>query len=289
MKTKASLFLIGLLALATGLHANDHTIKGNGKVTTRTIQISDYDEISLAGSMDFEYEQSDAAPFLSITVDENIFEYLRAEVKNGELIIGSKQEANRGNGYSLQPTVFRVKSNSRNFKTLKQAGSGSFVVLSPLRVGALQLHTAGSGNVELKQALTGDELKINLAGSGNVTAKGTVKVKEAHLSLSGSGQVKTSGIEVESLHCSLSSSGGIRVEGSAQEANYSLAGSGSIKAYDCKATRVKASLTGSGRIETHAVESLSANTMGSGSITYKGSPTSVKENTTGSGSIRQAR
>ncbi|MDR1938709.1 MAG: DUF2807 domain-containing protein [Tannerellaceae bacterium] len=312
MKTKAFLFLIGMLALAAGVQGSDRTVKGNGEVITRTINITDYDEISVAGSMNFEYEQSDAAPFLSITVDENIFEYVRAEVKNGKLSVGPKTERDgwNGNSYNLQPTVFKVKSNSRNFKALQKAGSGNFIVLSPLHIGALQIKTAGSGNVELKQTVTGDELKVSLAGSGNVEANGAIAVKEVNisvagsgkailgkavsgrelkLSLAGSGEVDAGGIDVESLNCSMSSSGKIKVEGSAKDASYSLAGSGSIKAFDCKAARVKASLTGSGRIETYAVEALSASAMGSGNISYKGNPASLNESTTGSSSVRQAR
>ncbi|MDR1557282.1 MAG: DUF2807 domain-containing protein [Tannerellaceae bacterium] len=314
MKTKASVFLICMLALATtGFQAAGRTIKGNGKVETRVINISDYDEISLAGNVTFEYEQSDASPFLSITVDENIFEYIRAEVQQAKLSIGPRKENEyTGNSYNLNPTVFKVKSNSKNLKKVSKAGSGSFIVNSPLKIDNLNISSAGSGNVRLTKNVTGNELKISASGSGNLEISGPIKAErvvadlagsgkvvlqealsgnELKVSLAGSGDIKAKEITVEKLHCSLAGSGGIQLlDGAIKEASYSIAGSGNIKAYECKASTVKASLSGSGRLEIHASEALNASTAGSGSILYKGNPASVKESKANrSGTIRSVQ
>jgi hypothetical protein len=309
MKTKASVFLICMLTLTTGLQAAGRTIKGNGKVETRIVNISDYDEIDVRGSMNFEYEQSNAEPFLSIMADENIFEYIEVEVKNAKLSVRIKTGNGFGGGNGINPTVFKVKSNSKSLKKINRAGSGNFTVNSPLQIGSLDINSAGSGNVRLTKNVTGTDLKMNAAGSGNLETSGLVYVEKVkanlsgsgnvrleevvsgnvlEISLAGSGNIKAGRVDTETLHCSLASSGNIQVEGKAREADYSVAGSGNIKAFECKAARVKASLSGSGRIEVYASDALSAGTAGSGSIRYKGNP-SVKETKTGSGSIRQVQ
>jgi hypothetical protein len=158
MKTKVFVLLTGLLTLTACMAANK--VKGNGNVIARTISITDYEEIELAGSMTFEYEQSDAAPFLSITTDENIFQYLRAEVKGKKLSIERK---NSNDGYDLQPTVYKVKSNSRNLKKLDKAGSGRFIVLSPLNVARLHINLAGSGTMDITKDITCEEVKVNVS------------------------------------------------------------------------------------------------------------------------------
>ena len=81
MKTRVSLFYI--------LHTDDRGLRIRSRQTyrwkwepeTREIKISDYDEITFVGSADFEYEQSDKAPYLSVTIDENLFDYLVTEVE----------------------------------------------------------------------------------------------------------------------------------------------------------------------------------------------------------------
>ena len=311
MKTKASVFLICMLALATGLPAAGRTVKGNGKVVTRVISISDYDEIDVKGNMDFEYEQSGAEPFLSITVDENIFEHIEVKAKDTKLSVGIKMENGFvGGNYGINPTVFKIKSNSKGLRKINRAGSGNFTVGSPLQTGSLDINSAGSGNVRLTKDVRGTDLKMKAAGSGNFETSGPIHVENVQVNLSGSGNVrlqevvsggvlnlglagsgniKAGKVEAATLHCSLAGSGNIQLEGKAGEADYSLAGSGNIKAFECEAAKVKAGLGGSGRIEVYASEALEVRTAGSGSIRYKGNP-SVKETKKGSrSSVRQVQ
>ena len=58
-----------MIAFADSQPTNVSMEMGTGN---REIKISDYDEITFVGSADFEYEQSDKAPYLSVTIDENL-------------------------------------------------------------------------------------------------------------------------------------------------------------------------------------------------------------------------
>lgn len=269
MKTKCVWLLICLLQVSTGIFAENRNIKGNGHVISKTIPITDYDAISVLGYVEFEYEQSDAAPYLQVELDENLFDYITVQVEGKKLQVGPKicegGSSNR-NSYNLNPTKFKVKSNSRGLKDLNTVGSGDFSVTAPLKVNKLEINQAGSGSINFRKLLEGTRCDLSLAGSGNIII---------------------SQIKVESLDCSLAGSGDIQIKGTAERAEYSVAASGEINAFGCEASKVNASVAGSGGIQLNAHEQLDASVVGSGSIRYKGNPVVSKE-IRGSGSIKSS-
>ncbi len=154
MKTKVSLLIACLLITLTGFAFTNEKVEGNGNIITKEISISDYNEISTVGVMEFVYEQSDAAPYLKIMIDENLFPLLRVQVDGKELIIGPKkikENSRNGNSYNLQPTKFKVITNSREIKELNVVSSGDFIIASPINIGKLEINMAGSGNILLEK------------------------------------------------------------------------------------------------------------------------------------------
>ena len=81
MRTKGLLSIIMLLGLLFTVQAADH-VKGNGTLTTKKIKIDDYNAIKIDGVIDFNYEQSNAEPYIEITVDENLHEYVNINIKD---------------------------------------------------------------------------------------------------------------------------------------------------------------------------------------------------------------
>ena len=102
------------------------TIKGNGKVITKEYQFADFDEINFVGPAEFTYVQSEAAPSVTVTIDENLLPYLEVKVKGKELHIGPKPEGMLGRSKELRPTVFTIKANSKALEEVSLTGSGSF-------------------------------------------------------------------------------------------------------------------------------------------------------------------
>ena len=264
MKTRVSLFIFCIQMIAVCGFAADRRIDGNGNPETREIKISDYDEITFVGSADFEYEQSDKAPYLSVTIDENLFDYLVTEVEGGTLKIYPKsiKKGFNNNSYDLRPTVYKIKSNSKELKELNTVGSGSFIISKPTKVNRMEINMAGSGNVELRGPVKGYKLECNMAGSGNIIAKD---------------------IQLDNLSCSLASSGEIEVIGTVDRASFNVAGSGEIKAFDCQARKAECNIASSGEISVYATQILDANIVGSGEIHYKGDP-EISKSIMGSGS-----
>lgn len=269
MTTRASLFIFCLEMIAISGFASDHKVEGNGNLITKEIKIGDYDEITLVSSADFEYEQSDKAPYLSITLDENLFEYLIAKVEGKNLRIYPKsihKDRDNGQSYQLRPTTFKIKSNSKELKELNTVGSGSFVISKPIKINKTEINMAGSGSVTFKGLVEGYKLECNMAGSGEISAQK---------------------LQLDNLSCNLASSGEINISGTVDRASFNVAGSGEIKADGCKVRKVECSIASSGEIHVYASEYLDASVVGSGEIHYKGNP-EVSKSIIGSGSIRKA-
>lgn len=266
MKTKTLIFIFCMQMINISAFADNRNIKGNGTIVTREITISEYDEISIVGSMDFRYEQSDAAPYLEISIDENLLPLIQAKVEGKSLIIGPKNnEENRKSSYSLNPTSFTVKTNSRNIRELNAVTSGHVLVAGPIKISRLEINMVGSGTVELNKTVEGNKLECNLAGSGEVIAQS---------------------LKLESVSCSVAGSGSVEIGGHVERASYNVASSGGVQAFNCKTGKADCSVVGSGSIETSVSDYLDASIIGSGDIRYKGNP-EISKSVMGSGSVEK--
>lgn len=266
MNTKTLFFIFCLLMISLDSFADNRNVKGNGTLITQEIAISDYEEISVVGNVDFRYEQSDATPFLEITIDENLLPLIQAKVEGKSLIVGPKDRNGNGNSsYSLNPTSFLVKTNSRNMKEMNVVTSGSVAVTSPLKISRLEINMAGSGTVRFNKIVEGNKLECNLAGSGEIVAKS---------------------LKVESVGCSVAGSGSVEIGGNAERASYSVASSGSIQAFHCKVRKADCSVAGSGTIEANTSDYMDGSVVGSGNIHYEGNP-EVSQSVMGSGSVEK--
>lgn len=261
MKTRGLLAIIILLGLFCTVQAADH-VKGNGTLSTKKIKIDDYNSIKIDGVIDFSYEQSDAAPYIEITVDENLHEYVNINIKDRELTVGFKGV--KVDHYSK----FIVKTNSKWLKGVKAAGNANFMINS---------------------TLTGDEVKINANSNCLVQLKKAVKVGKLDLNVSGSANMVVNDLEADKLECSINGSGTITLKkGKAKEGEYSITSSGEIMAFGVAVPELNCKMTGNGSMEVHATNNLKANVVGKGNIRYKG-PTAVQQKVIGKGSVEEVK
>lgn len=226
MKTKVSLLIACLLTTLTGFAFTNEKVEGNGNIITQEISISDYNEISTVGVMEFVYEQSDAAPYLKIMIDENLFPLLKAQVDGKELIIGPKkikENSRNGNSYNLQPTKFKVITNSREIKELNVVSSGDFIIASPINIGKLEINMAGSGYIQI--AGKADRAEYNLAASGSIKAYECVTGK-TECNIAGSGNIQTH--TRNQLEANIVGSGNVYYKGNPTTSK-SIIGSGKLK------------------------------------------------------------
>lgn len=258
---KTSVFLLSaVMTLFLTCGCSMHVIRGDGKLVTDNIRISDYSQIEVnGGNLEFTYQQTDSLPGLEITVDENIREMLEIKVADNKLIIRPIRR-----GMNLHPSTFIIKSNSRGLTRLDFAGSGKFEVSGPLKTTLLDLDIAGSGNINLPDTIRAEKVKLDLAGSGKFTST-YLESNEFNGDIAGSGAI-TLGGKVHSLFLD-------------------IAGSGDVSAFDCEIYDLTSSIAGSGKIDVTVINSIKSSVAGSGKIRYKGPVTQIESSNMGSGSV----
>lgn len=217
------LLLIFSCVIMQNACAFNKKVNGNEKIITKNFSISDYDKIEIEGGMEFDYTQSNAAPKLEITLDENLFDYLDIYAKNNTLVIKKKKNYDEIN---IKPTVYQIKSNSSALSKLRKAGSCNFNILNQLNTNNLVINSAGSGNIICKNNVNVSDLNVDITGSGSIVLKG--ELNQAKINLSGSGDIGTYECCINSLDCSIAGSGNIKLW-ITNHLSYSIAGSGNLK------------------------------------------------------------
>ena len=251
--------LVGMMLNSCDFESYSKTIEGNGNIVTRTYDVTAFDGISVALPATVNYTVSDTYSCV-VRVDENLLEYLDIKVKDDELLLGRLKEHNNIN---LKTKEFVFEVTAPSLKEINLAGSGTFNALSPLE---------------------GEQLEVNLAGSGDVSFKEKVAVGKLEMSVAGSGDIDCVELVADKFECNIAGSGDLKViSGTVREAEASVAGSGDI-ILTCDIENLEADIAGSGDIKARVSGKLTYGIIGSGEISYYGSPV-VEGDKAGSGKV----
>lgn len=254
------------------------TVRGNGKIVIKEISVPDYDEIEVtsqnilynnsnisglfrknhasSGSLTFNYSQKDAATFLEVGIDENLFPYLKIKVEGKRLYVEAKDR-------QIQPTRMEITSHSRKLRSVSLTGSMDINLIGYINTGILDVNLAGSGDIKADDLVTANIINVYLKGSGDINLMN---------------------LSCNEINGKVAGSGDIRFRGKARKGYYEVAGSGDLSAYDCPVTDLECQVKGSGDIRANATGTLRAEVRGSGDIHYTGNA-SVNATVKGSGDI----
>lgn len=186
---------LGLCACKSGLFGE----VGNGVSMTQEIEVGDFDRISIPDFVDVYYTQSSDQQCVTLTCDENLFEYYHIEVKDGELIVYCK-----GSFYNKIDTYLTVCSSS--LKGVKLSGSGDLYIEEALTTeDDFTIETSGSGDVDIA-SMTASSTIVSLTGSGDARI-GSMTVSSAEFKSSGSGDIGADEVKAESISIKTTGSG----------------------------------------------------------------------------------
>jgi hypothetical protein len=127
---------------------------------------------------------------------------------------------------------------------------------------------------------------VALAGSGAVVGETPLEGETLALKNAGSGRL-TLEVAVRDLTVSIAGSGAAELRGTAETVAVEIAGSGTVDGLDLRTATATIDVAGSGDTHIHVTDRLSATLMGSGDVTYRGSPT-TDTSILGSGRVRAA-
>lgn len=213
-------------------------IKGNGEMTTQDRNVSNYEKVTLVGSMDVELISGKEGA-LKVEAESNLQEYITTEVNDGVLKISVKK------GVSISPTGNRgikVIVPFEEIDGVSITGSGEIRNSDQIKAESFKSSLTGSGNLKLN--LNVKDLKSTITGSGDTELKGTaenfsctvtgsgdldafnLRASKAEVTISGSGDVNLTA--TEELKARVSGSGDIKYNGNPKKQDFKTAGSGSI-------------------------------------------------------------
>jgi hypothetical protein len=227
-------------------------VTGSGNIVTQTVDVSNFDKVSLEGSGDVYVEQGQTES-LTIETDDNILPLLETSVKNGTLVLTTKPNQNIN---PSKKVIYRLTV--KDLTGISLRGSGNFYV-DPLKADTMDLLLSGSGDINLKDLATG-KFSVNLNGSGNINAD------------------KLAATTTDS---SVRGSGNVKLAGKADSQTISFSGSGNYAAGNLETKSTEVDIAGSADVTVWAMDDLNVKVNGSGSVSYYGKPT---VNQTGSGS-----
>lgn len=239
-KSHALIALLLLLVLSIACNGSSilggNQIEGSGVIETRAYEVSDFSTLIVSGSGEVIVTQGEQ-PALSITADENFFEYITVENLEDTLEIGQESLTN-----FVSDDTIRYEVTVVDLQAYELRGSANMTA-EQLSADSLSLSVLGSGNIVIDE-LVGNTLSVLVSGSGDVTLGGRVDAQT--IEINGSGSLVLDDLESQSADIDVSGSGDVSVWATTT-LNVNIAGSGDV-IYSGSPTLTE-SVNGSGSVE----------------------------------------
>lgn len=213
--------------------------------------------------------------------DKDLLAKIETNVSGGTLKIEQASQWHNMNWNGREIITYITVENIHN---INLSGSGELIGQTKITSEDLDLKVSGSGSIQVEVNVA-HSLDANLSGSGKLDLKGSCKKIDSHVS--GSGRVKLDASISDRAEFEISGSGKIEASGSANSVKASISGSGKVLGANLETTSCEINLSGSGDVEINVKDSLDAHISGSGTVSYKGNPSHVNSNASGSGKLRK--
>jgi hypothetical protein len=211
-------------------------------------------------------------------------EKIETRVEAGKLIIRQRGDDRWFNWSWSDREKINVFITVKDIEGLAVSGSGELICETKITTQNLNLDVSGSG--DLKIDFNASKVDADVSGSGSMQIRG--RCTDLTADISGSGDIALENLSVSgNVDVDMSGSGKIRASGSATDLYADITGSGRVMAADFQVKKCKLRISGSGDVQIHVTDDLDARISGSGTVSYKGNPAHVNNNSTGSGRVRK--
>jgi hypothetical protein len=209
---KKHIFGVGLLFALAGCDIGG--IGGNGHLITEQRNVDPFVNVETGGA--FRVEWNSGAPSASITVDENLLQYVEMEVRDKVLHVRTAR--------SVRPThSIRLALTSNALEGASFSGA-SRLSAHHLSGPKFYLETTGASNVTLDGAV--DELVASMTGASDLRAE-SLQTKIAELSVTGAGNARIA--VSDTLKVSITGAGKVEYMGNPPHIEREITGAGSIR------------------------------------------------------------
>ena len=210
-----------------GFTKSGEKVAGNGVITDKTFEVGDFSRIELNVPADVTYSKADACS-LTVSMDENLFDYLTVSVEDGVLKVGSKGVSLR-NFKKLAMTV-----SSQTLERLDRNGAVDFVADGPV---------------------CGEEFVMKVNGAADVDIR-SLDAKTARFSVNGAADLDVHVAEAESVSLSISGAGDAKLSGKTKDVNVAVSGAGDVDLSRLEYENLSKQVNGMGSVKTAKKSSL---------------------------------
>jgi hypothetical protein len=289
-------------------------VKGNGTAIEKNYNVSDFQAIEVSGGFDVVLVQGNAEG-LTLTAQENLFEYIEVEVIAGTLRIYTQNNI-------MGTRSLKARISFKTINRLQVSGGGDVVAETPVNVPGLDLTLSGGGDLtsqitcdELKCRISGGGdaridgtagtftleisgggdfqstlaakfLKCRISGGGNFTMKNSGKATEADIEISGGGDMNAD-MDVETIKCSVSGGGNAVMNGRATQLDINLHGGGDFQAGGFASDKITFDAGGGSDLHVQALKELNGRISGGGDLYYSGGAENVNVDAKGGSTIHK--
>jgi len=250
-----AVLVVALLASGLLVGCQGGVVKGSGKLKTETFNFSDFARVDVSSAFEVEIAQSGSYS-ISITADDNLFEYIQV-TKEGEILkIGLKTLI------TLGPATLEAKVTMPELRGLDLSGATRGNVSGFSSTENLDIEVSGASSLNLVDISAGDA-KFNVSGASKVT--GDITTGDAEFDVSGASTVQ--------------------LEGSASDIVAKAGGASRVKLAGFTVNNANVNLSGASTGTVNLAGRLDADLSGASKLSYIGEPTMGNINTSGASTL----
>ena len=190
--------------------------RGSGNAETRTLDLDEFDEIEVGGAFELDITFGDRQ-HVEITIDDNLWDNLEAEVKGGRLTLDWEENCRPDVDCRAEITLARLTQ-------IDVHGAGD-VNIEDFSGDRFVFEVHGAGDLEMNGEV--DELEIQITGAGDVDTR-DLRAKDVEIRISGAGSADV--YASERLDARVSGAGDLTYYGDPEHKVTKVSGVGSIRA-----------------------------------------------------------
>ncbi len=253
----------GLLALALMASVLATTIgcgppvTGSGKLETREMDHSNFTKLDAGYAFRVEITRADSF-FVSVTLDDNLFDYLDVSQTGSTLRIRLKS------GYSYLHTTQKATVTMPDLRGLNLSGASRGDVSGFSSTDSLDIDLSGASSLDI-DGVTAGNTDFDISGASR--AYGSIEIADGDFNVSGASTVE--------------------LEGTATDVTMDVSGASTMKLRDFAVEDADIELSGASSATINASGILDINVSGASGLTYTGNPTLDDIEVTGASTIRK--
>lgn len=256
-------FVIYMLTLALVVSAASTVtacagfVTGSRDLETREMDFSDFTRLTVSHAFQVNITRADSF-FVSITADDNLFDYIDVSQTGSTLKIGLKP------GYSYTLTTERATITMPDLRGLSLSGACTGDISGFSSAEPLELEASGASSLSIDDVVAGDT-DFNISGASRVT--GTMEISDGDFEVSGASTVE--------------------LAGTAADVSIEVSGVSSARLEDFPVVNATIKLSGASSGTINASGRLNANVSGASRLYYTGNPTLDDIEVSGASTVSQ--